>query len=128
MKKIRIFVLMLVIILCASGCSYDNSTNTPKPVHDISYSTIFVDYETNVMYTWYKSGYGAGMSIMLNADGSPKLYDESTSKYTNIHDISYTTIFVDYETNVMYTWHKSGYGAGMSIMLNADGSPKIHKQ
>ena len=130
MKKMRILVLMVLILLCVSGCasnvSTDTSTNTSKPVHDISYATIFVDYETNVMYTWYKSGYGAGMSVMLNADGTPKLYDETTSKYTNVYDITYTTIFVDYETNVMYTWYKSGYGAGMSVMLNADGLPKLH--
>ena len=132
MKKMRILVLMVLILLCVSGCtsnvSTDTSTNTSKPVHDISYTTIFVDYETNVMYTWYKSGYGAGMSVMLNADGTPKLYDETSSKYTNVYDITYTTIFVDYETNVMYTWYKSGYGAGMSVMLNADGTPKLYDE
>ena len=132
MKKLRLAVFMLVIALCISGCSLigsssDTPSTTTKPVHDIIYSNIFVDYETNVMYAWHKSGYGAGMSVMLNADGSPKLYDKSTSKYANnITDIIYTDIFVDYETNVMYTWHKSGYGAGMSVMLNADGSPKLY--
>ena len=129
MKKLRILVLMALILLCLSGCSStDTSTNNSKPVHDMSYSTIFVDYETNVMYSWYKSGYGAGMSVMLNADGTPKLYDKTTTKYTNLHDITYTTIIVDYETNVMYTWYKSGYGAGMSVMLNAGGLPKLHNQ
>ena len=125
MKKLRIFVLLVSVILCISGCS---STDTDNSVGDVSRTRIFVDSETNVMYTWYKSGYGAGMSIMLNADGSPKLYDQSTSKYTDTIDISKTRIFVDSETNVMYTWYKSGYGAGMSIMLNADGSPKAYKQ
>ena len=65
---------------------------------------------------------------MLNADGSPKVYDKTTSKYTDTRDISDTRIFVDSETNVMYTWYKSGYGAGMSVMLNADGSSKLYKQ
>ena len=107
---------------------YDSSTSKYSNINDISNTKIFVDPETNVMYTWYKSGYGAGMSIMLNADGSPKVYDSSTSKYSNINDISNTKIFVDPETNVMYTWYKSGYGAGMSVMLDADGSAKTYKQ
>ena len=73
MKTLRIFVLLLIAILCISGCS---STDTGNLVVDISNTKIFVDSETNVMYTWYKSGYGAGMSIMLNADGSPKTYKQ----------------------------------------------------
>ena len=129
MKKLRILLLMLVAILCISGCSFaGTSDSASNSVRDISDTRIFVDSETNVMYTWYKSGYGGGMSIMLNADGTPKVYDKTTSKYTDTRDISDTRIFVDSETNVMYTWYKRGYGGGMSVMLNADGSSKLYEQ
>ena len=35
---------------------------------------IFIDKETKVMYLFMKNGYGGGLTIMLNPDGSPKLY------------------------------------------------------
>lgn len=68
---------MLVAILCISGCSYAGTSDSVSDlVCDISDARIFVDSETNVMYTWYKSGYGAGMSVMLNTDGLPKAYKQ----------------------------------------------------
>ena len=125
MKKSRIFILMLVFIFGVGGCSSSSYDYTVQ-YRDISQSKIFVDYEENVMYTWYKNGYGAGMSVMLRANGLPKLFDPIDSKYTTVYDISKAKIFVDFETNVMYAWYKNGYGAGMSVMLKANGLPKLY--
>ena len=125
MKKSRIFILMLVFIFGVGGCSSSSYDYTVQ-YRDISQSKIFVDYEENVMYTWYKNGYGAGMSVMLRANGLPKLFDPIDSKYTTVYDISKAKIFVDFETNVMYAWYKNGYGAGMTVMLKADGTPKLY--
>ena len=34
-------------------------------------------------------------------------------------------IWVDKETGVNYLWHSSGYGGGLTVLLNADGTPVI---
>lgn len=66
-------------------------------------SWIYVDTETNVMYWYYTDGYGGGLTPMLNADGTAKLYDETISQYGANQIIkSVSRFFVDTETNVMY--------------------------
>ena len=37
----------------------------------------------------------------------------------------YVEIFVDTQTGVNYLWCKSGYGAGLTVLLNKDGKPVI---
>lgn len=49
----------------------------------------------------------------------------SVYKFLNREDINIARIFVDSETNIMYVFYKSGYSAGMSVMLNKDGLSKI---
>lgn len=146
MKKMRIWVLMLVAIFIFSGYHcvhtdnndadelYDNYTTEPEERHESifhnvwyineAYDTrILLDSETNVMYLWYYEG----LSVMLNADGTPKLYDESTSEYTHVRDIRdvwIPQILVDSENGVMYLM----YEGGMSVMLNADGTPKLYDE
>ena len=34
-------------------------------------------------------------------------------------------IWVDRETGVQYLWHKSGYGGGITPLLDKDGKPVI---
>ena len=34
-------------------------------------------------------------------------------------------IWVDKETGINYLWHASGYAGGMTVLLNADGTPVI---
>lgn len=41
--------------------------------HDI---TILRDKYTNILYIEYHQGYGGGITIMMNADGTPMLYNE----------------------------------------------------
>ena len=36
-----------------------------------------------------------------------------------------TQIWVDRETGVQYLWHKSGYGGGITPLLDKDGKPVI---
>lgn len=93
---------------------------------DILKTKIFVDFEEKTMYTWYRTDEGAGMSVMLDSDGKPKIYDRPISIYKIIKDISKTKIFVYKPTNVMFSWYREENGAGLSMMLNADGTPKIY--
>ncbi len=37
----------------------------------------------------------------------------------------YVEIFVDTQTGVNYLWCKSGYGAGLTVLLDKDGKPVI---
>ena len=39
--------------------------------------------------------------------------------------ITITEIWVDKETGVNYLWHKDGYGAGLTPLLDQDGKPVI---
>ena len=34
-------------------------------------------------------------------------------------------IWVDQETGVNYLWHSSGHAGGMTVLLNADGTPVV---
>ena len=34
-------------------------------------------------------------------------------------------IYVDSETNVMYLFNIHNYGGGLTLMVNADGTPKL---
>ena len=36
-----------------------------------------------------------------------------------------TKILVDRETGVNYLWHAEGYSGGLTVLLNADGTPVI---
>ena len=86
MKKasVLLMVSMLIVLLCSCSSEQPQS-RTYDSMYDIteikSNSWVYVDTETNVMYWYSGHGYGGGLSIMLNADGSPKLYDKETSKY-----------------------------------------------
>ena len=37
----------------------------------------------------------------------------------------YVEIFVDTQTGVNYLWCKSGYGAGLTILVDKDGKPIV---
>lgn len=41
--------------------------------------------------------------------------------------IDITEIWVDTETGVNYIFHKSGYGAGLTPLLDKDGKPVVTK-
>ena len=84
MMKIRIaaFILILVILLTIlSGCT---EADTPNPFYDRfatcklnNNMTILVDTITGVCYIYRKVGYGAGMTMLMDTDGTPLLYEEA---------------------------------------------------
>ena len=77
---------LIVVLLKACGSNTETSTgsntetstvqNEPTKISEmggfVSYSEIYVDEETNVMYLFSKNGYGGGLTTMLNADEMPK--------------------------------------------------------
>lgn len=105
---------------------YDEANSMYDVTFISSSNWVYVDSETNVMYWYVGHSYGGGLTIMLEPDGSPKLYDEATSMYDVTFISSSNWVYVDSETNVMYWYVGHGYGGGLSIMYEADGSPKLY--
>ena len=80
MKKFISLVLVLVLIFALVGCtgaSSDNETTSDRFVRVYSeYSNcIYVDSETNVMYFWHSGVYSGGLSVMLDKNGDPLLWE-----------------------------------------------------
>ncbi len=108
---------MVVCMLSMFLCSCSDVVNEER---EIEYSSMY--NEINVMYWYYTSGRGGGLTPMLNADGTPKLYDETTSQYS-VRKMG-GICFVDTETNVIYWYYRSGYGGGLTPILKENG-PKL---
>ena len=135
LRRFSALLLILLIAVFMTACGNETSTTKNEPIkisemRDFSsYSEIYVDEETNVMYLFSKNGHGGGLTTMLNADGTPKLSEGTkydTVKISEMGDFSsYSEIYVDEETDVMYLFSKNGYGGGLTTMLNADGTPKL---
>ena len=80
MKKLISLVLALVLIFALAGCngtSSENETTSDRFIKVYSeYSNcIYVDSETNVMYFWHSGGYSGGLSVMLDENGDPLLWE-----------------------------------------------------
>ncbi len=92
-------------------------------------SKICVDEETNVMYLFTDSVNGSGLTIMLNEDGIPRQSDETSYDTIKISKLGRygldSEIYVDDETDVMYLFVKRGNSGGFTMMLDADGTPKL---
>ena len=90
MKKIRMIVVFLLVIFAAaavlmSGCrqSPDAEASKSSPVENDRFITvyskapngvssfkIFEDVYSGVLYVYYQQGYGGGLSVLYNADGT----------------------------------------------------------
>ena len=80
MKKLISLVLALVLIFALVGCtgaSSENETTSDRFVRVYSeyQNCIYVDSETNVMYFWHSGGYNGGLSVMLDENGDPLLWE-----------------------------------------------------
>ena len=55
--------------------------------------------------------------------------EKKPSRFKEIHAENrlgiQTKILVDRETGINYLWHTEGYGGGLTVLLNADGTPVI---
>lgn len=83
MKKLFVAIIILAMIMllgCGlnslSGKNIDVETERIKKVYGGPYEQIFVDTETNVMYLYEGLGYGGGMTVMLDKDGKPLLWEK----------------------------------------------------
>lgn len=80
MKKIVCLGLVLMIIFAFIGCTKTDNTETSDRfivVYSDSGDKIFVDTKTNVLYFWHYGGYSGGLSVMLDENGKPLLWDKT---------------------------------------------------
>lgn len=80
MKKIAYLDLVLVIVLAFIGCSTSKSNNMETSdrfivVYSDFSNAIYADKETNVLYFWHSGGYSGGLSVMLDENGKPLLWE-----------------------------------------------------
>lgn len=87
MKKIIVFVLALVmcaVIFAGCGGTKENSRfviiDSDVESEDRISSALYADKQTNVVYWFTKGGYGQTMTVLLNSDGTPILYDFEKEK------------------------------------------------
>lgn len=81
MKKIIYLISVLMIVLIFVRCSgqkTDNMETTDRfiKVYSDFTNAIYVDKETNVLYFWHSGGYAGGLSVMLDENGKPLLWEE----------------------------------------------------
>jgi hypothetical protein len=96
MKKFkirRILITGAAVITMAvslSGCG-STTTDTTETVPDVedrfmeirtndgplgTYTYIYVDKETGVMYLFVKDGYGGGLTVMVDEEGKPLIWEQ----------------------------------------------------
>jgi len=137
LRKLRLLLIIILIFSCLIACGIKIKTLTlqkePVNISDMrgfcSNYAIYVDEETDVMYLLSNNDFAGGLTTMLNADGTPKLREQTNYNTIKISEMkrfcSNYEIFVDEETDVMYIFSSNGFAGGLTIMLNADGTPKL---
>lgn len=87
MKKIIVFVLALVmcaVIFAGCGGTKENSrfviVDSDIKAENLSNTALYVDKQTGIVYWYTHSGYGQTMTVLLNSDGTPVLYDFEKEK------------------------------------------------
>ena len=84
----RIVAIILVLIMSCfifAGCgTKENSrfvvVDSNVESEDRIITALYADKQTNVVYWFTKSGYGQTMTVLLNSDGTPVLYDFEKEK------------------------------------------------
>lgn len=86
MKKIVAIILVLMMsCFIFAGCgTKENSRfviiDSDVETEDRIITALYADKQTNVVYWFTKSGYGQTMTVLLNSDGTPVLYDFEREK------------------------------------------------
>lgn len=105
---------------------------------------ILYDPDTLVMYTYTSDVYTNGLTVMLNPDGTPKTFskdiDYSNSGFKTVYVGTFGAesseeggfgsvsqyIVYDPDNLVMYMYLRDKWTSVLSVMVNADGTPKIY--
>lgn len=87
MKRIVAIILVVMMscfIFAGCGGTKENSRfviiDSDVETEDRISTALYADKQTNVVYWFTKSGYGQTMTVLLNSDGMPVLYDFEKEK------------------------------------------------
>lgn len=90
MKNMKKLAIMLVLAISLSGCSgrnsnteYENENENNerfRKVYSGFSNGIYVDSETNVMYFWHSGGYSGGLTVMVDENGKPLIWEGSVAE------------------------------------------------
>ena len=83
MKRIYALIAALAIAFSLTGCVDKNETSDRFEIVEINNcdvsmfrrQIIFRDKETNVLYLYMSGSNRAGITVLVNADGTPKLWE-----------------------------------------------------
>lgn len=82
MKKLIMFILAVALVMSLVACASPDATQECEPeerftvVHGGGYApTVYVDAETGGQYLVIRSAHGAGMTMLVNADGTPMIWE-----------------------------------------------------
>ena len=68
-------IMVLAFVLLLRGCNVDIDYGPMVEVENSAHYEIFVDRNTRVMYYALKSSYPCGITVMVNPDGSPMIWN-----------------------------------------------------
>lgn len=90
MKKIVLIlsvVMIAILCICIAGCTAEDNEDFNEDLVVISENVdfdcphmIFYHKRTKVMYLFVKVGYAGGLTVMLDENGNPLLYEEGYQK------------------------------------------------
>lgn len=90
MKKILAILICVCILMCSlAACGKSATAEDTKYTNrfiiveecdlgTFSVCYVLVDTDTGVLYNFIKSGYGGGLTVMLDADGKPLIWEVGT--------------------------------------------------
>lgn len=83
MKKVILILVLVFLAVVLSGCAQTATERKPEQmsrfvqVENTAVYSVVYDKETKVMYAVSYYGSGSGVfTLLVNADGSPKLWEE----------------------------------------------------
>lgn len=143
--------LTLGVLVCFSGCGITTKGSIPeveglefltrkfRMLEEYRYDQVFLyDPETLVMYCLISCRDGTDITMLYNADGTPRLTTKGseteveglvllTREQNIVEDYWYDQTFLyDSETRVIYCLVCNNNGSNITMMYNADGTPRLY--
>jgi hypothetical protein len=84
-KMKKLIALIITLCLCLALCACEIQTHNEYAEEETKFRfvsiyyengcTVWVDTETGVMYLWHGEGYKGGLSVMVDTNGNPLIWE-----------------------------------------------------